>query len=199
MRWELNVEGQKQVTLFASALNWHALVFHKFARLRADLLIDGDSHNATVESAEGARHALESIEQGNLLFEDQVVPRTAIALMLNLLDLDDKVGSDVARRLVAHLLEDKLGALAEARLDLHLLDRAARVDRFRVVVHHFALVVDLFHRAVIQLFQGAVDRDNDVFRLGCFRRIEAAHSIREDTLLHVAAVDGARLEQELCV
>jgi len=69
--------------------------------------------------------------------------------MLKGLKFDDKVGSDVTWRLVAHSLEAELGALRETRFHLDLLACANRTKRLGIMVDNFALVVDLLDGAAI--------------------------------------------------
>ena len=84
--------------------------------------------------------------------------------MLNLLEFDDKVCSNMSWLLVTHLLENKLSTLAKARLDLYLLCCANRMDRLRIVVNYIALVVNSFQRTVVKLLESAVDCQCDVLR-----------------------------------
>lgn len=85
------------------------------------MFVNSDGHCATVKRSERARKALEGVEQGDFLFVDQVVTGATVALMLNLLELNNEVGCLVARLLVTHLFEYKLSAFGVTRLDLNLL------------------------------------------------------------------------------
>jgi hypothetical protein len=73
LRGELDVESDEKTSLSLCALNWHTLVLDLLARLGADLFVNGNGHLATIKSPEGARDALKSLLQGNLLSQDQVV------------------------------------------------------------------------------------------------------------------------------
>ena len=116
-----------------------------------------------------------------------------VAIVLQLLEFNDKVGVDVTWGLITLLFEDELSALIIARFDLNLLALCFRLACLRIVLNHVPLVLDLLDRSIVELFQRAADRDNDILWRPRSWLIQSPETIRKDALLSISATDGAVL------
>jgi len=76
---------------------------------------------------------------------------TRIALVLTLLELNDKVGCFVSRALVALLFEYERRALRVSRLNFDLLHGTDFPESFSIVIDDFPVKINLFYRAVVKL------------------------------------------------
>ena len=121
--WELDVELDEQVTflllllavnlhqvlviilLLCCFLDWHSFSIDNLACLWGDLLIKSHSESAAVESLKGAWSLLESINQTNLLRENQIVSKSLIVWVLCSSEFDSDIGRGKSSCLVSLFLK----------------------------------------------------------------------------------------------
>ena len=145
MSREFYLKSEIEVSFLIGTLDRHALILHELACLWANLFVHSNCHCATVESSESAWKAFKCLKQRDLLFVDQVMTRATVAFMLSFFELNNKAGSQVARRLVAHLFEYEFGAFRVTRLNFDRLAARNRSQRLCIVIDNFSSEVDLLH------------------------------------------------------
>ena len=88
---ELDFESHIEIALLVSSFDWHAFIFDKLASLRGDLFINCDCQGTTIESSESAGYTFKSLLKADSLRKDQVVAISAVAIVCQLLEFDDKI------------------------------------------------------------------------------------------------------------
>ena len=194
---ELDVESQVQVAFLLATLNRHALVFHEFASLRADLLVNAHRDRTPVQSLERHWGAFEGVQQGNLLLKDKIVALAAEVFVLKLLELDYQVGSGVSSCLVTLLFEDQFGAFRETWFDLDLLDFASGLDGLGIVLHNVLVVGDLLDAATEEFNESAFKSDHYVLRRTSSRLLKSSEAVTEDAGVDISALKVAALSDEV--
>ena len=93
----------------------------------------------------------------------QIVPLSHKFLHRQLLELDNQVGRVCTERLVAAPLVHNAGLLREAGLDRDLNALGVDYTALSLAQHLLSRILDLLHRAVVELEERALERYDDVF------------------------------------
>ena len=88
---ELDLKSHIEIALLISSFDWHAFIIDELASLRGNLFINCDCQGTTIESSESAGYAFECLLKADSLRKDQVMAISAVAIVCQLLEFDDKI------------------------------------------------------------------------------------------------------------
>ena len=118
-------------------------------------------------------------------------------LVLELLELDYQVSSDVSSCLMTLLLEDQFGALRETWFDFNLLHSARGLNGLGIVLHNILVVVDLLDAAIVELIKGTVQGDHDVFWRTSLGLLDTSKTVSKDAWVDIFAAQVTPLRYKV--